>query len=289
MRDFISEAYRPLLELHGLASFDALWKLNLPAVDDPNDDRGGWSVVSRLEVAGRVFFLKRQMNHRTRSFHAPLGEPTFARELRNIRRYHTRGVPTIQAVFYAERRLSDSDGTPGLAAILLTRALDGWTDLAVCLREAGTDTARRHRLLAACGILARKLHHAGLVHCCFYPRHIFIREAASGRYEACLIDLEKTRPLLFGRRDRVKDLEQFLRHAATLDEDDVRVWISAYLERPSEHPEITRWIAYLDARRQDKENRRCAVSEMAASPQVFTKPTRSPNRHCEPQSAEAIS
>ncbi|WP_394352295.1 lipopolysaccharide kinase InaA family protein, partial [Metapseudomonas otitidis] len=44
-------------------------------------------------------------------------------------------------------------------------------------------------------------------------KHIFLRPAAVG-YEACLIDLEKTRPLLFGRRDRVKDLEPLLRRPA---------------------------------------------------------------------------
>jgi len=257
MRDFISEEYRPLLERYGLASFDALWKLNLPAVDDPNEERGGWSAVYRLEVGDQSFFLKRQMNHCTRSIYAPLGEPTFARELRNIRRYHARGVSTIQAVFYAERRLSGSDGndTRGLAAILLTRALSGWRDLAVCLRETQSDAARRHRLLTACGALARTLHHAGLMHCCFYPHHIFIREGTSGKDEACLIDLEKTRPLLFGLRDRVKDLEQFLRHAAKLDENDIRIWLAAYLERLPGDPEVTRWIARLRARRQDKESR----------------------------------
>lgn len=257
MHNFISEADRPLLERHGLASFDALWKLDLPTVDDPNTDRGGWSAVCRMEVDGQGFFLKRQCNHRNRSFYAPLGEPTFAREFRNIQRYHARGVPAIEAVFYAERRLSgsDDDGTRGLAAILLTRALDGWRDLAACLSEVQTDAARRHRLLTACGVLARKLHHAGLIHCCFYPRHIFIREKASGQEEACLIDLEKTRPLLFGLRDRIKDLEQFLRHAAVLDEDDVRIWLSAYLNLPPEHSEIARLRARLRARRQDKENR----------------------------------
>lgn len=266
MRDFISEEYRQLLERHGLASFDALWRLDLPTVDDPNVDRGGWSAVCRLDVEGVGFFLKRQCNHRTRGLLSPFGEPTFAREFRNTLRYRARGVPATEAVFYAERRMSENNGARenGLCAILMTRALDGWRDLETVLREVRADPERRRRLLTACGQLARKLHGAGLIHCCFYPRHTFVREVAD-QNEACLIDLEKTRALFQGARDRVKDLEQFRRHAEGLDEDDVRVWLSAYLGQPPDHPEITRWIARLDARLKGKKSRRertvCAPSD----------------------------
>ncbi|MDR2679062.1 MAG: lipopolysaccharide kinase InaA family protein [Zoogloeaceae bacterium] len=252
MRDFIAEADRPLLERHGLATFDALWRLDLPAVDAPNVDRGGWSKVCRLEIEGQGFFLKRQKNHRTRSVQAPFGEPTFARELRNIERYRLRGVPAVQAVFYAERRRSGADA--GLCACLLTRALDDWRDLALCLAESARDAPRRQRLLTACGHLARKLHDAGLIHCCFYPRHIFIRENGAS-CEACLIDLEKTRPLLLGRRDRIKDLEQFLRHCPPLTEDETHLWLAAYLAAPPDANEVDDWLTRLAARRQDKEAR----------------------------------
>ncbi len=61
-------------------------------------------------------------------------------------------------------------------------------------------------ILKACGQLARTLHGAGQVHGCFYPKHIFLRQRREG-WEAQLIDLEKTRPLLFGMRDRLRDLD----------------------------------------------------------------------------------
>lgn len=66
----------------------------------------------------------RQSNHLTRSLRHPLGEPTFARELRNIERYRQLGIPALQAAFFAQRRLAGKQ-----CAILLTRALDGWRDL----------------------------------------------------------------------------------------------------------------------------------------------------------------
>lgn len=79
MNDFIAQADRPTLERHGLASFDALWSVQLTAVDEPNVERGGWSSVFRLELDDSAFYLKRQSNHLTRTLAHPFGEPTFAR------------------------------------------------------------------------------------------------------------------------------------------------------------------------------------------------------------------
>ncbi|RRV28082.1 lipopolysaccharide kinase, partial [Stutzerimonas stutzeri] len=124
MNDFIAQADRPTLERHGLASFDALWSVQLTAVDEPNVERGGWSSVFRLELDDSAFYLKRQSNHLTRTLARPFGEPTFAREFRNIRRYAQLGVPALQASFFGQRKVGDEK-----RAILMTRALDGWTDL----------------------------------------------------------------------------------------------------------------------------------------------------------------
>ncbi|MDR1367169.1 MAG: lipopolysaccharide kinase InaA family protein [Candidatus Accumulibacter sp.] len=255
MRDFLAEEDRFFLEHHGLASFDALWRLELTAVDKPNIDRGGWSAVCRLDLDGRSFFLKRQCNHLIRSLRAPFGEPTFAREFRNILSYQARCIPTVQVAFYAARRLRDDARGQGLCALLLTRALDGWRDMTTALDTIRVDGVQRRGLLSACGVLARRVHHAGFVHSCFYPNHIFVKEAANGGCDTCLIDLEKSRALLFGRRDRVRDLEQFLRHSPALDATDVRVWLSGYLDRALDDPEIDLWIEDLRARRRDKEAR----------------------------------
>ncbi|QLC73526.1 lipopolysaccharide kinase [Pseudomonas sp. LPB0260] len=248
MSDFIAAEDRALLERHGLASFSALWALELEAVDEPNTERGGWSSVYRLELGDAAFYLKRQSNHLTRSVLHPLGEPTFAREFRNIQRYRRLGIPALQAAFFAERRV------PGeRRAVLLTRALDGWLDLDHWLQGwSALDEPRRQGILRACGALARRLHGAGQVHGCFYPKHIFLREAGGG-FDAQLIDLEKTRPLLFGERDRIKDLEPLLRRAGAWGEDEVRQLLAAYL---SSGAELERWSSRLGRRRQDKEGRR---------------------------------
>lgn len=247
MSDFIAAQDRALLEQHGLTSFDALWALKLQAVDEPNTERGGWSSVYRLDLGEAAYYLKRQSNHLTRSPLHPFGEPTFTREFRNIRRYARLGIPALQASFFAERRVSGER-----RAILLTRALDGWCDLdSLLVGWAARPEAQRSSVLQACGDLARKLHSAGQMHGCFYPKHIFLKNDGEA-YRAQLIDLEKTRPLLLGRRDRIKDLEPLLRRAGAWSEAEVRQLLLAYLGGVND---LESWFERLGTRRRDKESR----------------------------------
>ena len=85
-------------------------------------------------------------------------------------------------------------------------------------------------------------------------RYQFLRETDDA-YEATLIDLEKTRPLWFGLRDRVRDLEPLLRRAPDWNETDVRNLLAAYLGTSSTGPEVDDWYRRLGARRKKKENR----------------------------------
>lgn len=242
MRDFISPAHAGSLHSARLDSFDALWQLDLDAVDAPNAVKGGWSSVYRLDIGGVGYFLKRQSNYQTRSWRHPFGEPTFAAEFRNIRRYQHKHVPTLEAAFFAQRRTRCS-----VDAVLLTRALDGWLDLNSLLGQwADLGTASRQAVLASCGRLARQLHGAGEVHGCFYPKHIFLREHLSG-YEACLIDLEKTRMLL-GRRDRIRDLEALIRRVGFWSEDELRCLLAAYLEVDSSSRLVETWLRLIKTR-----------------------------------------
>lgn len=250
MTDFIAAADQALLERNGLGDFDALWTRQLEAVDEPNTRRGGWSSVYRLDLEGQGYYLKRQSNYLTRTLHSPFGEPSFAREFRNINRYQKLGIPALQAAFFGERKV---DGER--RAILLTRALDGWNDLDSLLQGwAELDVEQRLAILRACGQLARTLHSAGQVHGCFYPKHIFMQVGAGG-YKAQLIDLEKTRPLLLGQRDRVKDLEPLLRRAPVWTEGDVRELLAAYLQQPADSSLADAWYQRLGVRRSHKELR----------------------------------
>lgn len=251
MSVFIADADRSLLERHGLAAFDPLWALELDAVDEPNTGRGGWSSVFRLDLEGAGFYLKRQSNYLTHTLHHPFGEPSFSREFRNIRLYQKLGIPALHAVFYGEKNV---DGER--RAILMTRALDGWTDLDTLLTHWGEMAAtQRLAILQACGQLARTLHKAGQVHGCFYPKHIFLK-ANGGEYQAQLIDLEKTRRAIFGQRDRVKDIEPLLRRAPMWNEAEVRELLASYLQAPIDSGLIDAWWQRLARRGSHKRSHR---------------------------------
>lgn len=134
MSDFLAAEDRALLERNGLATFDALWAKQLDAVDEPNTSGDGWSSVYRLELEGQGYYLKRQSNYLTRTLHRPFGEPSFAREFRNISLYRKLGIPALQAAFFGERKVKGER-----RAMLLTRALDGWNDLDSLLEQWAQD------------------------------------------------------------------------------------------------------------------------------------------------------
>ena len=250
MTDFLADADRAVLERNGLADFDALWAAQLDAVDEPNTSGDGWSSVFRMDLDGQGFYLKRQSNYLTRTLTSPLGEPSFAREFRNIQRYRQMGIPALEAVFFGERKV------PGeRRAVLMTRALDGWNDLDSLLEQwPQLTTGQQQAILRECGLLARRLHAARQVHGCFYPKHIFLQADGAG-YRAQLIDLEKTRPLLLGQRDRVKDIEPLLRRAHAWSEADVRTLLAAYLDQPVDSGLVDAWLARLNVRRNQKGSR----------------------------------
>lgn len=250
MVDFFAATDRGLLERHGLDSFEALWGVQLDAVDEPNTGRGGWSSVFRLELEGSGFYLKRQSNYLTRTLHRPFGEPSFSREFRNISRYEALGIPALHAVYYGQRSVEGDR-----RAILMTRALDSWTDLDTLLQQwPGLSAHQRLSILQACGQLARTLHAARQIHGCFYPKHIFLR-SRGGTYLAQLIDLEKTRPVLFGWRDQIKDLEPLLRRAPIWTEVEVREMLASYLQVPADSAPTDIWWERLASRARYKEVR----------------------------------
>ena len=248
MNDFIDPAIANLLEQHQLNSFTALWNLELDAVDEPNTERGGWSSVAQLTLGEQTFYLKRQINHMTRRLQKPFGEPTFAREMRNIQRYQQLEIPALRAAFFAQRKVSGQQ-----RAILMTHALDCWQDLDYWQQQwTELSSEQQHGILQACAKLAKTLHQAGQIHGCFYPKHIFLQEQAEG-FSAQLIDLEKTRPLLFGRRDRVKDLEPLFRRSRHVwRREQIQLFLQSYLDKPADIPQ---WLQRLEARRKNKEAR----------------------------------
>jgi tRNA A-37 threonylcarbamoyl transferase component Bud32 len=206
--------------------------------------------VFRLDLEGRGFFIKRQSNYFTRNLAHPLGEPTVAREFRTIQRYQQLAIPSLQSVFFGERRVAGEH-----RAILVTRALDGWVALENFLSDwQDRSEAQRRAIVSACSCLVGKLHASGLRHGCLYPKHLFLREEA-GQWQACLIDLEKTRRLWFGWRDQVRDLETFLRKVNEWDQTCQDAFLSEYLQASQAAGSMALWQRRVGQRRTYKEQR----------------------------------
>lgn len=234
MHDYIDPTWRELLVRHGLDSFDALWALQAEWFEAPNQRRGGWSGVVRLVLddgrgAQRVLFLKRQENHRRRSWRHPVGgEPTFAAEIRNILALVAANVPTLHPVYYAQRRV---DGR--WRAILATEELTGYRPLDAVIdrwRNDGWASARaeRRHVIHATAEVARRLHRQRLVHNALHPKHLFVRCDPQGA-DVRLIDLEKMRRAGSRRRAMHRDLDSLNRRTQHLSRSDRLRFLLHYL------------------------------------------------------------
>ena len=126
------------------------------------------------------------------------------------------GLPVARPVCFARA---------GDRALLLTEEIEalGPFDLVV----AGLGGRRRIALIEACGRLVRRFHDTGYRHGSLYPKHILVRTLEPPAFG--LIDLEKSRPALWRRRARLRDLDQLARRAGPeFSRADRRRFLLAY-------------------------------------------------------------
>jgi len=213
-----------LLQHNGLTSFETIWSLDAPWVEEPNYRRQGWSGVCRLtltEPNGQpvVIYLKRQENHGYRSLLSPLRlRPTAFREYKRLHGLQAAAVTTPEVLYYGERQTDKA-----LQAILITRevpqsiAFEDYMHLsdkrpASEVRQVLQDTAN----------LIGRLHRHRFQHCALYGKHVLISGYRSGNPAAALpeqrlapylIDVEKSRRRVSRIAIALRDLNQFFRHA----------------------------------------------------------------------------
>ena len=217
--EYYGEGWQEILHHNGLDSFDTLWDLDVEWFEEPNQRRGGWSGVGRIQLkspAGEQIgiFLKRQQNHMCKSPRHPIrGILTFAREFKNIRRFQQLNVPALEPVYFSQRQI---DGNH--QAILLTRELEGFSpmDTPQLLPGKGGPFASikaRRRLFTKLAAMLRRLHADKLQHSCLYFKHIFVKPIGNDDFEVNLIDLEKARWQPLKGRATFRDLYTLSRHA----------------------------------------------------------------------------
>jgi len=257
MRNYSDSHFQNLLIANNLSDFDDLWSMQVELVEPGNERRGGWSHVARIELLdergeAHCFYMKRQYNHNNLSFYAPLGEPTFSREYRNIKRYVDLSIGALDAVYYHCRSIDGKD-----AAILITRALDDFSPLSELWEDwqsdRGLSDAQKSQLLADVGKAIGRLHGNGLSHNCLYPRHVYIRPVDSG-YDVRFIDLEKTRYQTLRRRESIADLDAFLRRSEILNDQELSQLLDSYLRTSQLSIDPKRLTEKLAKRAESKRN-----------------------------------
>lgn len=256
--DYCEPALAKLLVHHELNSFERLWQVAAEDVDIPNRERGGVSTVSLLTLKdedGQThrLYLKRQTNHLARSIVRPWGEPTFSREWRAIRRYHSLGIPAVEAGWYGERKQGKH-----WRALLITFDLTGRDDLDTWhARWPELDSARRKQIITASARLVRQIHQAGMMHGCLFPKHLFLNRLetssdANQQMDAVIIDLEKTRRFVLRRHECLRDLYVLWRRLTHWQQDDWRQFLAIYCDTAPQSTEISRWLNQLELRSQRK-------------------------------------
>ena len=253
-RDYVSSEWRETLKANGLESFERIWPVDEEAwFEPPNHARGGWSGVTRQTLSmpdgGQVgIFVKRQENHVYRSwrrFFRPTA--TLEREFRNCQRFRELGIPSMEPIYYSERKV---DGK--LRAILITRELEGYhsLDSAEYRPIRQIERSERRHLIASLADSIRQMHAHHFQHTCLYPKHLFVKKNPDGTLDARFIDLEKTRWLPFRRWIATRDLDSLQRHAEGWSQTDRLRLFLAYRQEKKLSPASKRLLqAILDKRK----------------------------------------
>ena len=241
MEPFISPHYRGLLTRHGLNTFAGFWQLPWDWVEDPNERRNGWSGASRHTLvddeSGRFsMFVKRQENHNYRSLRHPYrGRPTFFRDFSNIGRLERMGVPTVEPVFYGERREGGK-----WQAVLATVELDSYGELNPLFADSSLAAPVRQAILHRIADAVQLMHRHHLQHHGLSGKHVMVKLGEDDTFDLRILDLEKMKRSWRPLDTAVRDLEKFIRHSPTLTTGEHAEFVRHYARhwRPAQRRKL---------------------------------------------------
>jgi hypothetical protein len=261
VKDYIAPEWEQISSFNGLGGFNGLWELRASWFEPPNERRGGWSGVARVELnlpdgAKETVFLKRQENHTRRTVSNPIfGEPTFSGEIENILLLQQAGVPALEPLYYGQRKV---DGK--WRAILVTRELAGFQPMDVVTEEWvesgwGKSAVARRRFLSTLAVVLRRMHEQKLVHNSLHPKHVFVRLEKGESPDVALIDLEKMRRALSVKRAMLRDLDSLNRRSYNFSRSDRLRFLKCYLKSDTLNSEARRIWKYLALKKLESEKK----------------------------------
>lgn len=217
MLNYISAKHAQALTECSLHTFEQVWEHPVAWFEAPNECRGGWSGVARLQLelpngGSLCLFVKKQQNHGRLTLRHPIkGEPTFRREYQRLQYLESSGIAAPQVVFYAEQLVENKP-----CAILVTEELAGYASLESLAEsifiKRNLSRVQKQQLFKVIASSLRSFHQLGLVHRALYPKHIFIKDAETYP-QVALIDLEKARFSPFFWYRAYYDFASLNRHA----------------------------------------------------------------------------
>lgn len=228
---FISDDYKPQLSRCNFADFNAIWDHEIDWYEEPNERRGGWSGVGRVDLVlsdgnALSLFVKKQQNHGRRTLRSPIkGEPTFRREFKRLIYLSEHNFAAPNVVLYGEFSSGENQ-----RALLVTVALDDYQSLEEILSQwwSSANAKKKSSLIAKVAIEIKRFHDLGLTHRALYPKHIFIKNFAYSP-EIALIDLEKARFNFFSSYRAYFDLAALSRHSFNISARQKLTFFKQYL------------------------------------------------------------
>jgi hypothetical protein len=229
------QEWKEILAYNNLGTYEEIWALKADWFEEPNDRKGGWSGVSRIELklprGGKVgVFLKRQEDHVSCSIWHPIkGIPTFQKESESIERFRNSNIPTLEVIFY-------KGWTEGKhqRAILITKELAGFLPLSDKVYQPENKFVRNKQkklvLFRRLVELMHAMHSKNLEHGCFYLKHVFAKRLSENDVELCVIDLEKVKRRLRKKQAIFRDLFTLSRHAKGWGVKDQLAFYKLYMK-----------------------------------------------------------
>jgi len=228
---FHSEKAGSILAHNSFSSFESLWKIDGRFIEEPNYERGGWSGIIFHEIRLQngqplKIVIKRQENHTFRSLLHPLrGAPTLFREYNNICRLEKYGIPTLEPLYYGERRAGKNT-----RAVLVIRFLEEYRNLDEVLKEAGeNESSGLNPIIDSVAEMVAQVHSNRFQHNCLYGKHIFVKTGKEASPDIRLIDLEKMHYGLSSFSIAVHDLSSLFRHSHWPGDDIWNLFVESYL------------------------------------------------------------
>jgi heptose I phosphotransferase len=232
----VNREFAPLLETHGLTTFDAIMSFSGGQIaKNLLRER----TTTRLELADasgqmQTFFLKRHLRPPLVEYVKPLlrlQRPILGarNEWEAILRFHQAGIATMIPV-----ALGEQSGR----SFLLTAGIEGCCKLTEWLASRSAalhngELRTLRQIIAGVADVARTMHAAGMHHQDFYLTHLMLSKNGSSPRPIHVLDLGRVRwQRRLSRRWIVKDLAQLHYSASRVTASDGLRFLTRYLDRP---------------------------------------------------------